>query len=460
MQLKLPITALSTSFLLSLGWGLGCGASTSPASGFQCEDTAEPEQGFATCESGLKHRPEAVECQLGVPRSGMECTTGFEGGECTTDTDCTASANGYCVAGQTCYCRYACESDADCGEGQLCECRGVVSQCVPTSGCRSDADCPESVCAAHRTECGGTGYSCVSDRDACTTDADCGSGEQCLWDGNRRSCKVDNCVEGRPFYVAGHIRTAPLRAGADWSDSSVCPGLGGIVPSAGAREAAQAHYLEMAAMEHASVAAFARFTLQLLGLGAPATLVEGAQAAMADELRHARLAFSLAAQLGAARQPAELDVSAALDERSAWDTLKTTLLEGCIGETVAAARMLEAALLTTSDELSQALRAVADDETSHAALAWRSVAWLLEAHPELVSPARHLFQRTLASQLNTAADHSGVEGHPALEAEALGVLSETRGRLVARAALRHIVIPAGQALFARLESSLPSSATV
>jgi hypothetical protein len=47
-------------------------------------------------------------------------------------------------------------------------------------------------------------------------------------------------------------------------------------------------------MEHASVAAFARFTLDLLALGAPADLVQSAQQALGDEIAHAELCFGLA----------------------------------------------------------------------------------------------------------------------------------------------------------------------
>ena len=47
-------------------------------------------------------------------------------------------------------------------------------------------------------------------------------------------------------------------------------------------------------MEHASVAAFARFTLHLMSLGAPAALVERSNAALADETLHAKLAFAIA----------------------------------------------------------------------------------------------------------------------------------------------------------------------
>ncbi|MCA9646373.1 MAG: ferritin-like domain-containing protein, partial [Myxococcales bacterium] len=249
-----------------------------------------------------------------------------------------------------------------------------------------------------------------------------------------------------------------LRAGAEWSAKGVCKHVGNTPASVRAREAAHAHYLEMAAMEHASVAAFARFTLQLLGLGAPAKLIEGAQSAMADELRHAKLAFAIAGRFGADRQPGALDISQALDDGSAWNTLKTTLIEGCIGETIAAARMLEASLLAEDPELADALGGVAEDETQHAALAWRSVAWLLEQHPELVAPTRRLLRETIAAQLVETQPSN--EETSTLEAEALGVLSEQRGHLVAAAALRHIVIPAAEALFCRFDAKPDTALSV
>ncbi len=456
MQLKLPIAAFSTTFLLSLGWGLGCGASSELS--FECKDSTQPDQGFASCESGLKHRPEIVACQLALPRPGIDCGGGFDPSGCNTDSDCTEAPNGYCVSGQVCYCTYACKTDADCADGQLCECRGSVSACVPAAGCKVDADCPGSICATHLTECGGTGYSCVTDADDCTTNADCKQGQQCLYNGSRRYCGVDTCVEGRPFYVDGHIRTAPLEAGASWSDRDVCRHLETLDLTPGVRQLAQDHYLEMAAMEHASVAAFARFTLQLMSLGAPANLVDESQKALADELRHARLAFGIAERLGVARQPAKLDVSHALDDQSPWNILHTTLMEGCIGETIAAARMLEASLLATDSRLSAALAQVAEDETRHATLAWRSVAWLLRRNPELAEPARQLLARTVAAQLAEPAESESMPREVQPHAEQLGVLSDARGRLVAHEALRHIVRPTANALFSRLSAAGPVQA--
>ena len=131
------------------------------------------------------------------------------------------------------------------------------------------------------------------------------------------------------------------------------------------------------------MAAFARFALQLLQLGAPPELVERTTAAMADETRHARLAFGIAsAYAGEALGPGPLDIERSLDETSLVDVVRLVVREGCVGETVAALEAREAAEhALESDPGRDCLRGVADDETRHAELAWRFVAWALEQAP-------------------------------------------------------------------------------
>ena len=57
------------------------------------------------------------------------------------------------------------------------------------------------------------------------------------------------------------------------------------------------HWAETAQFEHASVASFARFTMQLMAIGAPADLVSEATRAQADEIRHARVCLGIASTL-------------------------------------------------------------------------------------------------------------------------------------------------------------------
>jgi hypothetical protein len=181
-----------------------------------------------------------------------------------------------------------------------------------------------------------------------------------------------DCGEGgRPFLVHGHPRVASLASN---------------VANASA-------WLADAQVEHASVAAFARLSLQLLALGAPAELVRDAQLASLDELRHADFFFDLASrEAGAQLRPGPLDVAGALDDLSLAALVESNLREGCIGETVAAEHLRRRAQRTSEPELRAGLWAIADDETRHAALAFRILAWCRDTAPELT---RSRIQRVL-----------------------------------------------------------------
>jgi hypothetical protein len=139
-----------------------------------------------------------------------------------------------------------------------------------------------------------------------------------------------------------------------------------------------------ARLEHASVAAFARFQLQLLALGAPANLVQGAAEAMMDEIRHTQKGFALASgYLGEALSPGPLDLSGVFSKGDAADALREAVLEGCVGETCAALEAEHAYAAATDPSVRAALSEIAEDERQHALLAWRFVGWLLAAKPAL-----------------------------------------------------------------------------
>jgi len=186
-----------------------------------------------------------------------------------------------------------------------------------------------------------------------------------------------NCTDGRPFCVDGEARTASPRADAAWT-GSVTPAL---LPELDAAQCSGIAALWVAdgLAEHASVASFARFTLQLLALGAPAQLVEAACGAQLDEVGHARTALALAAAYGSTVGPGPLSVGGALPaviDREA--VLVATFIEGCVGETIAAAELELAAQGCADPVVAATLRSIAADELRHAMLAWRTVQWLLQ----------------------------------------------------------------------------------
>lgn len=123
---------------------------------------------------------------------------------------------------------------------------------------------------------------------------------------------------GRPYVVDGSARRARPIGRSDWAITTP-PGAGGALSADSRREryelepasrdALTRAWLADALAEHASIASFARFTLDLLALGAPASMVRDAQRAMLDEIEHARLCFGLASRFGAtAWGPGALDV--------------------------------------------------------------------------------------------------------------------------------------------------------
>ncbi|MFZ6179125.1 hypothetical protein [Nannocystis pusilla] len=251
---------------------------------------------------------------------------------------------------------------------------------------------------------------------------------------------------GRPFLVEETARTARPLARADWS-SPVAPALAGL--TARERGALAAEWVEDGLAEHASVAAFARFALQLLALGAPAALVEAAQQAMADEIAHARLCFGLAAAYGGAPQgPSPLPLAGALagvDDLVAVTV--ATLREGCIGETLAALQA-EAALAGAQEPaVREALAQIAADELRHAELAWRFVAWALErGGPEVHAACAAALAR---AEANVGRSPGHVEEDMSERMLAHGRLGAAGRAAVARRAMVAVIGPAGRALLAR-----------
>jgi hypothetical protein len=156
------------------------------------------------------------------------------------------------------------------------------------------------------------------------------------------------------------MRLAPPVERSDWCQEV---GLDARQLSEAERSELTAHWQEMGLMEHASVAAFARFTLQLLQLGAPSELIDAAQQALIDETRHARQAFALAsAYAGRAIGPGPLATGDALADDSLETLLFNTVLEGCIGETVAAMEARVASERCSDPVVRGILAGIAEDE--------------------------------------------------------------------------------------------------
>lgn len=250
-------------------------------------------------------------------------------------------------------------------------------------------------------------------------------------------------MPGRPLLIDGHPRVAERASDAHWkADISVC--TANMLPAE--RERVGAAWEEAGRTEHASVASFARFILQLMALGAPAELVADASRALHEEIEHARLSLGIAgAFLGRPVSVGALDLSGLQLEASAEALLRSTILEGCMGETIASLQAQEASMRAEDGVLHSVLARIAQEENSHAELAWRAVEWLIETRPELARMAREIFEAAEMPEPSSARDDKETLSK-------YGPLSEHERREVAGHALREVIRP-------RSEMLLPPPAT-
>lgn len=439
-------------FLLA---AIGCTKPTDTDTGIETDDTdlptvgcEDPESilladggpsGFERCADGAVNRASAE--TFPPVNLGEACHGDEESLACTTDADCTDGPNGRCMHGYAgdigyayCGCEYACASDDDCKPlSEACVADevhpGVYRPvCVPAE-CHADADCDSGQCGLSAFD-DGCGWAlelvCRASADTCHGTADCA--DTCAVDDGHFTCREQNCDIGRPLLVDGAARTAPREDREDWAMD--------LDLDAHDPEAA-AHWARIAALEHASVASFARFTLQLLALAAPPELVLAAQAAAADEVRHARIAYGLASKFaGHPIGPGPLRLDDAAPSFRPEDILSALIDEACVGETLGAAEARY-----TADRADPVLRdllhGIAEDEARHAALAWKSLRWILASHPHLRDAAR--------ARLDAAIARHAV---PEEEGPDLPRWGRPRVGAVHRDTLRRVVEPVAAALLA------------
>lgn len=268
---------------------------------------------------------------------------------------------------------------------------------------------------------------------------------ECVPDPEDEACCVvaivdDLGCEGRPFVVEERSVHAAVEQRNDWSARVGRPAMPG---SAWVRERLAQHWLRVARAEHASIASFAQFILDLVALGAPRSLVSDAQQALADEIDHAQLAFGLASAyaeqpLGPGSFP---EAAAARPARDLETIVRGAIREGCYGETLSAAFVRASAMMASDPVVARTARAIASDETRHAALAWRFVRWVLRQK----SDAWTWVERTF-SEIDREVRSLETPEVAAADLEAHGVLSRRSRIALTRDVHREIIGPMAQAL--------------
>lgn len=407
-----------------------------------------PLIGVAACSGQMESGAQDVHCD-----QPMKMATGLE--RCGAGGPVHRNASEECSMRDMSGIHAGCLSDADCAAGTACNCHETGGSCIPAN-CRTDADCGENLrCQIlDSNTCSQRTFTCQTPQDTCESDADCkgtvlgGGGspgfmvsQYCGSNGSGFSCMPAGCSIGRPFLVEDCERLAPVWERRDWRADVVELDVSRL--SSDIRENAAQGWIAIARMEHASIAAFARFGLQLLQLGAPPSLVERNTAAMADETRHAKLAFAIASQLaGRALGPGPLSIDGSLEAVTLLDVLRLVFREGCVGETAAALEARQAADYARVPLLRETLLTIAEDETRHAQLAWQFVSWALTRDPQGVGVVLTAeLERALAESPATVTEHSRTEA-----LNQLGLVSDSQRTALRRLVLRDVVTPCVQQL--------------
>jgi hypothetical protein len=232
---------------------------------------------------------------------------------------------------------------------------------------------------------------------------------------------VSPCPGGRPLLEGGRAIVA----------EAVRPE---VAPEDALARALGEAWLADALAEHASIASFARATIELMALGAPPELLTEVQRASLDEIRHAERCFALSARYlggevgpGALAAPAPRPTDLA---RLACDTFA----EGCAGETVSLLVATRALAGCEDEDVKRVLAGIVRDETRHAALAWRTVRWAVAQGGAPVIAALRDTARTLRPEAAPACD-----ADPILLAH--GRLDPASQRAAAHDAWEHVILP-------------------
>jgi hypothetical protein len=260
----------------------------------------------------------------------------------------------------------------------------------------------------------------------------------------------------RPFLVGSSLRAAPAVARDDWRESSIS--AGSMDPST--RDALARAWLDDAREEHASVAAFARFTMLMLSVGAPPELIAKSQRASLDEIVHAKCCFGLAARYGGiAVGPGPLPVHDALAPLSLAQIAALTAEEGCVGETLGVLLALEQLAVAADHQIVRILRRIVTDEARHAELAWAFVSWAVRCGGgEVLAAVDGAARRAIDETRRVPIRDYGVDSRT-WHAHGRVTCAEARG--ASERGIREVVEPALRALgrFERVDSYPPSATT-
>jgi len=248
-------------------------------------------------------------------------------------------------------------------------------------------------------------------------------------------------TRGRQLRSFGRVLLPPVARGEAWAARAEA-----IAVDASVRAEVAARWRENGRTEHASVAAFARLTLDLMALGAPPALIAAAQRDALDEIAHTEACFAIARAIDdRADSPGAFPRASRARTLPRSRTLALSLLavdsliDGALHEGVSARIVAKLARRCEEPSIRATLRRIAADEGRHAAHGWDVVRWCVEQGGRPVASALAGALLTLPTQMVSpmpapaaqgAWEKWGLHGQP-LEAQEY---ASTRAQLMQRTA--------------------------
>jgi len=238
------------------------------------------------------------------------------------------------------------------------------------------------------------------------------------------------CAIGRPFIQENQPVVASLnRSNGSWKRNDI----GVVGGTKKQRQFAGQFYLDVARYEHASVASFNRFALELIKFGAPAHLVQQAQMAAMDEIRHAQSAFAIANQLLSENlQPGEMAIQCQL--ASSLEKFTSAVLEeAAIQETLAVLLAAEQLRIVQDPMIKSYLQEVVVEESRHSELAFATLRWCIEKGGESI---KTLIRNRLNSEIVLETNN-----YPEQAIAALGLPSQSDLKDIVQVGIERVIRP-------------------
>lgn len=185
---------------------------------------------------------------------------------------------------------------------------------------------------------------------------------------------------GRQIRRLGKTLLPPLTGGSSWAAAAPA-----IPLPAEERSGVAEAWRDNGKTEHASVAAFAGLSMDLVALGAPPRLIKDAHQDALDELRHTELCFELARSVdgcsdgpGAFPGARRAQTGSILRSVSLARLAVDSLIEGALNEGVSARVVAALSKEVEIEPIRRVLREIAQDEARHAAHGWEVLEWCLQ----------------------------------------------------------------------------------